>query len=127
MYIRRDTFNFNRDTNIRIILNCCAFDRLLDVGIDRGVYGGFQLDVSYLTSDDMSRDKQFVFLIKSEEDFLSQEVLPGSSCAILPTFLKVESVRLSNVIENFYIFYFEIKSNRELRNSKIDELTEFTK
>lgn len=125
MYIRRDTFNFNRDTNIRIVLNCCAFDRLLDASIDRGVYGGFQFDVSYLTSDDMSRDKQFIFLIKSDEDEITEESFNGVE--ILPTFLKVESVRLSNVIESFYIFYYELKPNRELRDQKIIELTEITK
>lgn len=125
MYIRRDTFNFNRDTNIRIILNCCAFDRLLDASIDRGVYGGFQFDVSYLTSGDMSRDKQFIFLIKSDEDEITEESFDGIET--LPTFLKVESVRLSNVIESFYIFYYELKPNRELRDQKIIELTEISK
>jgi len=116
MYIRRDTFNFNRDSNIRIILNCCAFDRLLDATIDRGSYGGFQLDVSYLTSDDMSRDKQFILLIKSERDMVDND----DNIA----FLKLESVRVSNMIEYFYIFYIEIKPPREIRDYKIDQINE---
>jgi len=98
---------------MRIFLNCCAFDKLLDATIDRGSYGGFQLDVSYLTSDDMSRDKQFIILIKSERDYVDD-------CDV--NFLKIESVRVSNMIEYFYIFYIEIKPPRELRDYKIDQI-----
>jgi hypothetical protein len=122
MRIKRDIYNFNRDSNVRINVYCCAFDRLLDVSISNGVYGGFQLAVSYLTSDEIARDKQFVFLVKFNDQEVEEESIPNQSDSILPTFLKSESISLCNSIEVFYIFYFEIKPLRELRNSKIDEL-----
>lgn len=122
MIIKRERFNFYRDPNARIFLNCCAFDKLLDVNIELGVYGGFQLDVSYLSCDDMSRDKQFIFLIRSEGDKVDEEYFNGKS--EIAKFLKVELVRVSNIIENFYVFYFEIKPPRELRDNKISELTQ---
>lgn len=124
MRIRRDIYNFNRESNVRINVFCCAFDRLLDVSISSSYYGGFQFCVSYLTSDNITRDKQFIFLIKFQDQDVSEEILPNSEEMIMPIFLKSESLNLSNTFEIFYIFYLEIKPLRELRDSKIDQLSD---
>lgn len=113
MRIRRDRFSFNRSSSpTEISVSCCAFDKLLDARVGVSIYGGFQIDVSYLTCDDLIRDKRFIIYVMSENNNVPDDII----------FLKSDYVIVADSAEHFFIFYTEIKPTRELRDYKIDQI-----